>query len=73
MQSLRTQIKSDCLWFISACANEVDLLFILDASGSIGEKNFITIKNFVSYIIGNLDVESANVRVGALSFSTRYT
>ncbi|VDI82665.1 Hypothetical predicted protein [Mytilus galloprovincialis] len=43
-----------------ACHDKVDLVFLVDSSGSVGHNNFIKVKNFVTssvnrFIIGNRD------------------
>jgi collagen type VI alpha len=52
-----------------ACENTADVLFVLDASGSIGQANFNTIKNFVADLSGELDIDSGRVRVSVMTFS----
>ncbi|CAC5378864.1 unnamed protein product [Mytilus coruscus] len=34
--------------YISACHDKVDLVFLVDSSGSVGSSNFIKVKNFVT-------------------------
>ena len=45
----------------------VDVLFILDVSGSIGITDFNLIKQFTVDVISNLDVDSGQTRVGVLT------
>ena len=40
-----------CLHIFLACMNPVDLVFLLDASGSIGDTNYQVIKTFVSNLV----------------------
>ena len=55
--------------YISVCENKADVVFVLDASGSIGEANFNTIKTFVAGLAQDLDVDSGRVRVSLITFS----
>lgn len=55
---------------LAECRAVVDLIFVLDASGSIGEAGYSQMKSFVSQLINKMDMESGNVRVGLLSFSS---
>ena len=48
----------------------VDLIFVLDASGSIDSAGFDQMKLLVSRIVNNLDIEDDNARVGLLTYST---
>ena len=48
----------------------VDIVILLDESGSIGSGNFNLIKSFLSRLIGWLDIDSGNTRVGLVKFST---
>ena len=48
----------------------IDLIFVLDASGSIDSSGFEQMKLLVSQIVNSLDIESDNVRVGLLTYST---
>jgi len=53
------------------CTATVDLIFVLDASGSIESSGFEQMKSFVSELVNKFDVESGNVRVALLTYSTR--
>ena len=48
---------------------ETDIVFILDASGSIGDRNFDIMRDFVASIIRELDVDNGRLRVGLMTFS----
>ena len=43
---------------------------MLDASGSIGSSNFVTMKNFVKTIISNFEIGANKTRVGVIRFSS---
>ena len=52
------------------CTTAVDLIFVIDSSGSIGSRGYEQMKSFVSQIVNKFDIESGNVRVGLLMYST---
>ena len=47
-----------------------DIVFVLDESGSIGSADFNLMKSFVSQLVGRLDIDSGNTRVGLVTFSS---
>lgn len=49
---------------------EIDLVFILDASNSIGQGNFRKLKEFLDDFTSQSSVDDGAVRIGAVSFST---
>ncbi|XP_012944165.2 collagen alpha-1(XII) chain [Aplysia californica] len=51
------------------CKKKMDLLFIIDSSGSLGADNFKKELHFVEELVGSFDVSSSEVRVAALTFS----
>ena len=55
------------------CQNGIDLVFVLDSSGSIGIVNFQLIRNFVTNIIQNLDIGPDKNRVGVIVYSNTAT
>ncbi len=56
----------------AACGNALDVVFILDSSGSIGARNFQKVKDFVISLVTDLDVEGGNIRIGAVTFDDTY-
>lgn len=48
----------------------VDVVFLIDDSGSLGDRSFKIVKDFVSDVITQIDMDSGNVRVAAILFST---
>jgi len=52
------------------CTVSVDLIFVLDASGSIDSSGFEQMKQLVSMIVDSLDMESGSARVALLTFSS---
>jgi len=47
-----------------------DIVFVVDGSGSIGSSNFAKVKSFISHLVGRLDIDSGNTRVGLVTFSS---
>ena len=47
-----------------------DIVFVVDESGSIGSTNFDLVKSFLSQLVGRLDIDSGNTRVGLVTYST---
>jgi len=43
---------------------------VVDESGSIGLPNFNLMKSFLSHLVGRLDIDSGNTRVGLVTFSS---
>ncbi len=54
---------------ISECLEKVDIVFILDASGSVQAKNFNTMKQFVKDFVEEIDIDSGIARIGIMTFS----
>ncbi|XP_077968608.1 integrin alpha-X-like isoform X1 [Styela clava] len=48
----------------------VELLFVLDGSGSVGEQNFQIVKNWVKTITKKLDIDKGAVKVGVVQYSS---
>ncbi|XP_021375359.1 uncharacterized protein LOC110464458 isoform X7 [Mizuhopecten yessoensis] len=51
-------------------SGRVDLVIVLDSSTSVGNDNFQLMKNFVKDLVGKADINSGNVRVGVLLYSS---
>ena len=51
------------------CKSGLDIIFVLDASGSIHSSNFVTIKSFVNTIISNFEIGANKTHVGVIRFS----
>ena len=43
---------------------------MLDESGSVGSRDFGLMKSFLSQLVGRLDIDSGNTRVGLVTYST---
>ena len=61
------------LIFHTVCQNVlrgIDLIFVLDSSGSIGSRNFQLVRNFVANVVTQLDIGPDRSRVGLITFSS---
>lgn len=58
-----------CLIRLAACPHSADVVFALDASGSIEQENFYIIQEFVRDIIYGINVEGGS-RVGILTYAS---
>lgn len=59
---LLTYLLTDCVGV------GVDLIFVIDASGSIGAANFRSVKNFIKSVVGSFDVGPTQTRIGLIKF-----
>jgi len=60
-----------CYWCVIApsyCPS--DIVFVLDASRSIGSDNFAKLKTFLSDLVRRLDIDGGYTRVGVVTFSS---
>jgi len=48
----------------------LDIVIVLDESSSIGTSNFNLVKSFLSQLVGYLNIDSGNARVGFVSFTS---
>uniref|UniRef100_A0A8W8N3Y2 VWFA domain-containing protein n=1 Tax=Magallana gigas TaxID=29159 RepID=A0A8W8N3Y2_MAGGI len=62
---LTTKICEDCSLI------EADVVFLLDASGSVGSANFFQQINLVKTFVENSNIGPSNVQVSVVTFSTR--
>lgn len=51
------------------CSVPVDLAFIIDASGSIGSRNFLKILEFVAKIVDAFEIQENGTHVGVIHYS----
>jgi uncharacterized protein YegL len=54
--------------FSAACNMDMDIVFIIDRSGSIGDDNFNLTKQFVKNVVGNFVVDETGVHVALIAF-----
>ena len=52
------------------CNAGLDIVFVLDASGSVGSSNFVTMKDFVKSIISSFEIGADKTRVGVIRFAS---
>lgn len=55
---------------ILVCRTAVDLMFIIDASGSIGKENFNMTKQILLNLARHFSVSATHARVGIIRYST---
>ena len=48
----------------------IDLIFVLDSSGSVGSSNFQNVKNFAANLVRQLEIGPDNTRVGLIRFGS---
>jgi len=48
----------------------MDIVFVIDASGSVGPVNYLVVLNFVGRIVGQFSIDNGDVRVGILVFGS---
>ena len=48
----------------------IDVVIVVDESGSIGTANFDLVKSFLSQLVGLMDIDSNNTRVGLVTYAT---
>ena len=63
-------IETSCDIFSECEGDLVDVVFILDDSGSVGQVNFDKVKEFVADVIQRVDMDSGAVRMGVLVFDS---
>jgi len=55
---------------VSGCGTKpADIIFLLDSSGSIWEKDFPKQLRFVEGVVDLLDISAEQIRIGVVSFS----
>jgi len=50
---------------------KTDIVFVLDASGSVRRRNFRRVLNFVAKIVSQFNIGSDDVRVGMVLYSSK--
>ena len=48
----------------------IDLIFVLDSSGSVGSSNFQNVRSFVSNLVSQLEIGPDNTQVGLINFGS---
>ena len=49
----------------------VDIIFVVDESGSIGSSDFNLLKSFLSQLVSRLNINSGSTRVGLVTYDSR--
>ena len=57
-------------YLIAVCQAAIDLIFVLDASGSVGASNFQLMRDFTTNVIRNLNIGPDATRVGLVLYSS---
>ena len=55
--------------FLGGCPSEMNLVFVLDSSGSIGRRNWRITRDFLAEIVTRLDVRNYHVHASVVTFS----
>ena len=58
------------LYICIGCDSGLDIVFVLDASGSIGSSNFVRMKDFVKSVVSNFEIGADKTRVGVIRYAT---
>lgn len=56
--------------FVLDCVTAVDVVFVIDSSGSIGEENFEKVKEVIRKLIRHFSVSASNARIGIVQYAT---
>ena len=54
----------------SGCPSQLDLVFVVDGSGSVGRSNWRLVTDFLIEVVNRLDIGAQQVRVGMVLFSS---
>ena len=54
----------------SVCIGEIDVIFVVDSSGSIDKADFELAKDFVKDVVSLLDISPSTIRVGYVNFAS---
>lgn len=57
------------LVLLSECSGEIDLVFVLDASGSVRSQRFMRVLDFAIAIVSELEFGDGKTQLGAIKFS----
>ena len=58
-----------CVFFYIECRTGLDLIFVLDSSGSVGPTNFQIMLSFVTNVVSNLNIGPDQIRIGLILFN----
>ena len=54
---------------VTACTSYIDLIFVVDVSGSIQFERIKMVREFLASVVADLDIGPNSTRVGAAYFS----
>lgn len=60
-----------CYHFLLVCKAELDLVFVVQASRSIGPKNFRRLKQFLQQLVSAFSITPRSAKVGIVLYSSR--
>ena len=53
----------------TVCSEKLDLMFALDDSSRVSEKNFLKVRNFAKNLLSSFSLDDGQTQVGAMSYS----
>ena len=56
--------------YITDCTSSIDIVFALDASGSVGNRSFTKMKTFVRNVVSSFEIGDSKTRVGIIRYSS---
>lgn len=65
------KIKTKRILVAIGCVEKADIVFLVDASGSVGATNFKKELEFVSTILSNFTIDPDHVQVGVVTFDSK--
>ena len=67
---LYTYLLTPTCFYFTVCQTDIDLVFLVDESGSVGSTNYELAVQFMQSVVNFFDVEENRTRVAMISFST---
>ena len=67
---MQLYIVAILIYLYIGCDSGLDIVIVLDASGSIGSSNFVTMKDFVNNIISKFEIGADKTRVGVIRYAS---
>ena len=58
------------MYLYIGCGSGLDIVFVLDASTSIGSSDFLEMKDFVKSIVSNFEIGADKTCVGVIRFAS---
>ncbi|CAG2224228.1 COL6A [Mytilus edulis] len=66
-----TLVKNNVVICLAGCVEKADIVFLIDASGSVRPANFKKELEFASEMVGNLTIGSDYVHIGVVTFDSQ--